>query len=190
MVSLLAMSSMQDLLAQETLLFVSSTGSCSTVHYLRLCKHASVWWGNNTHMRYPNGLLTARMCTCAGLSFASNPKAQAILELLASRTVVQHPIVLFLTDGTLYHRLRLTPRVLYVARDLELRSALCSMCQSLKAVRLTTLAAAVYMCQQQGSRRGWPLAYFGTRLAFAAPVVSLVVPHSDMDEDAHLYAQG
>lgn len=68
------------------------------------------------------------MCACAGLAYTSQPKAQAILELLASYTIAEHRVVLFLTGGILYHCLRLTPGNLHVANDLEPRTALYTLC--------------------------------------------------------------
>lgn len=84
---------------------------------------------------------TTRVCCkrprCrAGLAHTSQPKAQAILELLASYTIAEQPVVLFLTDGILYHRLRLTPGNLHVANDLEPRTALYVLCQDLKAASI------------------------------------------------------
>ena len=70
-----------------------------------------------------------------GLQYEAMPKAQVILQLLGAFSAVQHPLALYLTDGTVYHRVTLIGKEVVCWRDLTPRAALCCMVQELDKVR-------------------------------------------------------
>lgn len=59
-----------------------------------------------------------------------------MLQLLACCTRAEHPVVLFVTDGSRYHRLRLRGKGLRICRDLEPYVAIYNMVTILKQVGL------------------------------------------------------
>ena len=78
-------------------------------------------------------------------------KGQAILELLATYSAVQHPLSLYLTDGLVYHRLTLLGKKLACWKDIEPQQALHCMVRELKKASCSTsgsLAPPVKMQMQ------------------------------------------
>lgn len=70
----------------------------------------------------------------AELSFAAGEKGQVILETLACFAVVRKPMSLYLTDGSIYHRLTIHDNDLVYHLDLDVPTALSFMVQDIKKV--------------------------------------------------------
>ena len=80
------------------------------------------------------------------LAYKGCSKGQAILELIGAYAGAEWPLSLYLTDGTVWHRLALYPKELVYWGDLTTREAMHCMASELKKVKLARLLCVHRAC--------------------------------------------
>ena len=80
------------------------------------------------------------------LAYKGRSKGQAILKLIGSYAGAEWPLSLYLTDGTVWHRLALYPKELVYWGDLTTREAMHCMVSELKKVKLARLLCVRGAC--------------------------------------------
>ena len=73
------------------------------------------------------------------LAYKGRSRGQAILELIGAYAGAEWPLSLYLTDGSVWHRLALYPKELVYWGDLTTREAMHCMVTELRKVKLARL---------------------------------------------------